>query len=101
MAKLKTRRARRSAAQWRALLERQTGSGQSIEAFCRAQSVSAASFYRWRRRLSEGGKVPESAAEPAAARAAFVDLGMLGGCARGWELELALGEGLVLRLRGG
>jgi hypothetical protein len=85
---------RRSEAQWRALIERFRSSGLGVEAFCRAESISAASFYRWRQR-SLGAP---SGAEHRAPR--FFDLGALGGGER-WELELELGGGRVLRLRGG
>jgi transposase-like protein len=90
---------RRTQGQWKALLERQAASGQSIEAFCRGQSITTASFYRWRKQLSEpagAAKVSRSDLSPA-----FVDLGTVGGGGAGWDLELALGSGVVLRLRGG
>jgi len=93
---------RRTAGQWQALLERQLASGQSIEAFCREESVTTASFYRWRKQLSQRPSAEEMSKRDESPAPAFVDLGALvGGSRGGWELELALGEGLVLRLRGG
>ena len=90
---------RRTEGQWKALLERQAASGQSIEAFCRGESITTASFYRWRKQLSErAGAVEVSRSDSSAP---FVDLGALGGGGDGWELELALGSGVVLRVRGG
>jgi hypothetical protein len=91
---------RRPQEEWRQLLVRQEASGTGVEAFCRAESISVGSFYRWRRRLSEGADQHQMPAgcEP---RATFLDLGAIGGGSGGWELELALGGGLVLRLRGG
>ena len=85
---------RRSEAQWRVLIERYASSGLGVQAFCRAESISAASFYRWRQRSFDapGGR------EPSAPR--FFDLGALGGGER-WELKLDLGGGRMLRLRGG
>jgi putative transposase len=95
---------RRSRAEWRSLIERAQRSPLSVTAFCAAQGVSTASFYLWRKRL--GADI-----EPAApVVASFLDLGELeahagagagagADRASGWELELALGEGLVLRLR--
>jgi len=47
------RRRRLDAGQWRALIERQAGSDQSIAAFCDEHGVGVASFYSWRRRLNE------------------------------------------------
>ncbi len=37
---------------WRAVLERQAGSGVSIAKFCRSEGVSEPSFYSWKRRKS-------------------------------------------------
>jgi len=93
---------RRTAGQWQALLERQAASGQSIEAFCRSESLTTASFYRWRKQLSQVQGAEQLSNSVPSSPAPFLDLGALGGCAgEGWELELALGSGVVLRLRGG
>lgn len=102
---------RRSAEQWGQLLSRQAESGQSVEAFCRGEGVSPASFYRWRRQLAERAASLEAAHQsPVSSVPAFLDLGRLAGAGggpdrggdakRAWELELSLGGGLVLRLRG-
>lgn len=91
---------RRSRGEWRSLIERAQRSPLSVTAFCAAQGVSTASFYLWRKRLGADVGVP------AALPATFLDLGELeaqagGGAERagGWEVELTLGDGLVLRLR--
>ncbi len=92
-------RVRRSRAQWRRLIERAERSALSTAAFCRAESISTASFHLWRRRLREDIEAA-SAAPPAAA--AFLDLGILessGAPAPSWDIELELGAGVVLRLR--
>jgi len=44
------------AARWQAIVARQSRSGLSVAAFCRAESLSAPIFYAWRRRL--GGSPP-------------------------------------------
>ncbi len=36
---------------WRGLIDRQAASGQKVAAFCRQASISAPSFYFWKRRL--------------------------------------------------
>ncbi len=98
---------RRTPQQWQVLLERQAASGQSVEAFCRAESVTTASFYRWRNQLAAQGIFPQTTApERASPTPAFVELGVgagidAGATAGGWELELSLGGGVALRLRGG
>jgi putative transposase len=93
---------RRSRAQWQALLARAASSGLSVSAFCRREGISSASFYQWRKRLA-GATVQELPARPAMASPAFVDLGTLGEAASadraGWDIELELEAGVVLRLR--
>ena len=37
---------------WRERLMQYAASGQSVAAFCRSESISEASFYLWRKRLS-------------------------------------------------
>ena len=89
--------ARRSRGQWQSLLARAERSPLSVRAFCAAQGISTASFYLWRKRLGVEREQEE---------ARFLDLGALAAHAGagaddsgGWEVELALGDGLVLRLR--
>jgi|ABPQ01.1.fsa_nt_gi hypothetical protein len=97
------RRARRSRAQWQTLIERGERSPLGIGAFCHAEGVSTASFYSWRKRLRESAPEDGSAAVGAPAPA-FLDLGALHGAdgdAGRWDIELALGDGVVLRLRRG
>ena len=38
---------------WRGVLQRQTESGLSVASFCRQETISAPSFYAWRRKLRE------------------------------------------------
>ena len=97
------RRKRRDADEWQTLLSRFGTSGLSVESFCLAESVSTASFYRWRGLLRQaGGQGPSREAKPA-----FVDLGPLrpstpADCRppspERLELKLDLGSGLVLHL---
>ena len=111
-----TQRRQRSRAQWQLLIERAERSALSIAAFCQAEGVSTASFYAWRKRLAGSaqqaaaavdGAPPPSRREPAMAgalsrNAEFFDLGTLAGVrpeSSPWDLELALGAGVVLRLR--
>lgn len=90
------KRVRRSRAQWQELIERGERSPLGILGFCRAEGISSASFYSWRQRLGQAPVTAPTGAEPA-----FVDLGTLGEAATtgGWEMELDLGAGVVLRLR--
>ena len=90
------RRARRSRDQWRELLERFEHSGQSREDFCREHGLTLSSFAHWRRALGKtaaGGRVVEAAP-------VFFELTpQPSGPAGSWDVELELGDGVVLRLR--
>jgi putative transposase len=94
------RRRRRSSKEWQSLLSRFAASGLSVAAFCRRESVSTASFQRWRR-LVDGGAGGERLGETPAG---FVDLGTLVGAAADaassgrLEVRLELGGGVVLHL---
>lgn len=90
---------RRSQDEWRALLARFDSSGLGVEAFCRREAISAASFYRWRGLLADGGDGREAVSGEAAPT--FVDLGTLNPAPPSKariELKLDLGDGLVLHL---
>ena len=47
------KRMRRSATQWRELIEQQTNSELSIEAFCHKQGIATSNFYKWRNQLDK------------------------------------------------
>lgn len=90
---------RRSQDEWRALMTKFERSGLGVEAFCRRETISAASFYRWRGLLAEAGDGGAAASSEAAP--AFVDLGTLGPAPSSTpriELKLESGDGLVLHL---
>jgi hypothetical protein len=88
---------------WRALLARFASSGQTVAAFCQHESVSPASFYRWRSLLgpgSVGDPGPVASALPLT-KTGFVDLGPLIATESSRphvELYLDLGGGLMLHL---
>ena len=96
---------RRSRHEWRSLLAKFDGGDMGVEAFCRGQAISAASFYRWRSLLGYGGDGDGGGAGvPSDAVPAFVDLGTLNSAsssrdpAQRIELKLDLGDGLSLHL---
>ena len=99
--------------QWRNHLARQAKSGQSVAAFCRAESLSEGNFYAWRTRLaakeSNVALIP-----PPATPAAFIDLGVVNSTgtssgtpraarmqsanAASVEVRIDLGGGMVLTI---
>jgi len=96
-----SRRARRSAAEWRQVLSRFVGSGLAVEAFCNREGISDTSFYRWRSRLGASLDRGDAASLPASPSGHFVDVGSLRSettPAARLELTLDLGGGLQLHL---
>jgi putative transposase len=92
---------RRSADSWRVLLGRFVGSGLTVEGYCRRESISAASFYRWRALLSgatDSAVVARSGPIAVPSRPDFVDLGTLTPPGSRLELRLDLGGGLILQI---
>lgn len=83
-----TKGSRRSAAEWQSVMDRQAASGLSRVAFCRREKVATQTFDKWRRRLL--------AMEPAE----FVDVTPKLATSTGWDMEVALPNGVVLRFRG-
>ena len=92
----KTRRQRRNREEWRALLECFEHSGQSREQFCREQGLTLSSFAHWRRAL---GKTA-AGRRTVTGSPLFVELEPQARVSTGsWDVELELGDGMVLRLR--
>ena len=92
MSKTRRRYVRRSAEQWRELIEEQERSDLTQVAFCTSRSLSVTSFQNWKRHF-KAAPVQE---QP------WLDLGRLAAgssSAPAWEIELELGDGLCLRLR--
>jgi hypothetical protein len=90
---------RRNRNEWQSLLSGFEQSALSVEAYCRRESISAASFYRWRSLLSgavDGGEGVVRDSAPA-----FVDLGALNSASspgRGLDLKIDLGDGVLVHL---
>ena len=84
------RRGRRTATQWHRILQRQRSSGLSRTAFCRREEIPLSSFDRWRQ-LIERERATADFVELAPAKTEQQE---------GWELEVALPNGVQLRFRG-
>lgn len=99
------RRPRRSRSQWRRLMADYEASGQSQQVFCHEHGLALSTFARWRRILAEQtlAVASDSAAEPqrlfAELRTPLSDRSLAE--TSPWEIELALGADMVLRMRRG
>lgn len=86
-------RIRRSREQWQILIDRQQTSDLSTREFCRRNALNYNVFCKWRRRLTATEVQPDN----------LIDITELvkASPAPTWDIELALGDGMVLRLRRG
>ncbi len=88
--------ARRYRAEWQSLVSEFETAGQSVKSFYIDKSIGQASFYLWRKRLAGPSPVAPSHDLP------FIDVSALSvdavSAEPSWSVELALGDGLVLRL---
>ena len=84
--------------QWRERVADQANSGQSIASYCREQGIAVQSFYWWRTRL--GKTLSSKPVQRAHRETPFIDLGMLAQAdqARGLDIRLDLGNGVVLSI---
>ena len=93
-----------TAPQWQDLFQRFDASPMSVVAFCRQESISESSFYRWRQKLAD---TPVAPTQTTAGTPAFIDAGPLSESQTAstadpaWDMELDLSGGVVLRLRRG
>ena len=83
---------RRSREEWQQVIEQFESSGQSGAAFCKAQSISYASFCQWKQTLlaQPPASVPNGSA--------FVDLQSLVSRGGAWKIVLRLGTDIELVL---
>ena len=91
----RARRPRRSRTYWSRVVAEQDASDLSARAFCAERDLGLRTFLRWKRKLNGSAQAPSPAP--------FVELAVPGVApppsARGWEVELELGEGVRLRFR--
>ena len=87
-----TRRPRRTQAQWQQLISSFDSQQQTVLEFCQSHQITAGSFYRWRNRLAENAEHPLFIEVQSKTSAQVTP-------APAWDLELELGQGMVLRVR--
>ena len=85
-------RPRLPAAHWQSLIDRFNAGDLGVADFCRQHKVAQSSFVRWRSRLAK-------AVVPMISAPMFVELPRAPqASAPRWQIELDLGDGLVLRI---
>lgn len=95
---VKEKRVRRSAAQWRELIDAQRDSGMSQKAFCNEHGLALGTFVRWKSRLAS----PDEQFCGSSGHGELIELvAPRGGGGDRLAVELELGGGVVLRLRRG
>lgn len=101
MGKSNRTRIRRSAQEWKKILARCERGGQRHREFCEREGLALSTFQWWRRKLGAMDREREHNDE-----AWFVELAGNGADTKevvaeplGWDVELELGGGMVLRLR--
>lgn len=91
----------RSDAQWKALLESYSEGELTKSEFCKKHRISTSSFYKWEKRLglnsavNEFVDITESLSTTPTTSVDFPTTAP----APGWQVELELGPGIVLRVR--
>ncbi len=96
---------RRSKTQWQQLIVEQAASGQSQKAFCEQVGIPLATFGYWKRKLQDEVHPEPSRSDSRTDSASLSDWIELSHPVPderpAWQIELALGHGLCLRLRRG
>lgn len=90
-----TQSKRRTAAQWQTLIEKWQHSTLSAARFCSEHNIGYASFCQWRKKLL--GPTVHQGSDAAE----FLDLSALAEPSARWQIVLALGNGVELRLSQG
>ena len=92
------KRIMRSRSQWKALLEAFNTGELTKAAFCKKHRIATSSLYRWQQILSQGTVDTDfiDITEPLSITPAPPPVHE---CDNNWQVELALGAGIVLRLR--
>jgi transposase-like protein len=89
----------RTRSEWEALIARYERSGLSRKRFCAEASVPVSSLDYWRSKLrQEARQAPSTLATTAKTKPGFIELPSIA-AGPGWDMELELGGGVVLRLR--
>jgi hypothetical protein len=95
----KRTRVSRTPDQWRLLFDRFEQSGRTRDQFCHEQGISLSSFSRWRTKLRKQTLVESTPSESPLFTELAPAVQPEGSPVSGWDIELRLGAGVVIRLR--
>ena len=93
----------RTAQQWQAIIEQHALSGLQVTAFCKQQKLTPSNFYTWRKRLASQAASPSNNSNNSVTHDVHQDdwLGIMpepSAATQPWDIELALPNGVVLRM---
>jgi len=92
----------RTPAQWQQIFEHQVASGLQIATFCKQHSITPSSFYAWRKRLAnQSSGLPTTDKSPLIENAQDDWVSIRPepmATPSPWDIELALPNGVVLRM---
>lgn len=83
---------------WRSHLERQSLSGLTVREYCQREGFSQASFYNWRKRLRSSPATPPAVSTSSIPFVELTDLLTRPSSRTPWQMEVALPNGIVVRL---
>jgi len=92
-------RVSRTPDQWQSLFDRFEQSGQSRDQFCHEQGLSLSSFSRWRTKLRKQTLVKPASSESPVFTELTSAVQPEESPVSGWDIELQLGAGVLIRLR--
>ena len=89
---------RRNATQWQALLNKWRQSGLTIAEFCKTEGLHQSGFYAWKKKLLSNDEVET---EKVPGDLTWLQLPQANSeqVETGWDMELSLPGGVVLRMR--
>jgi len=95
----RTDKSRRTPEQWRRLIEQQRAGHRSAKAFCQEQGIAYATFLYHKRKLAKSSPEPGALPPAPVGEGGFIEVRGPEAGGRPWDVELALGDGIVLRIR--
>jgi len=98
-AKPRKPRVMRSKAQWQSLITEYENSPLNQQAFCDKHKIAVSSFHKWRKHFGLQPPAAPFVEIGQALAAASVSEQTSSDAEKSWEVELELGQGLLLRLR--